>query len=120
MCTLAVLILASIIAVSSGFAYDDEHNTDLARERFARELDQKQKFAFAFAKRGEDVPDAKQRFARDLENAKKFAFAFAKRSSDDELRARYPRTPMEDQGFAREFAKRSDDRLMRFARPSFA
>ncbi|EYB98359.1 hypothetical protein Y032_0132g1741 [Ancylostoma ceylanicum] len=57
---------------------------DLARERFARDLDQKQKFAFAFAKRSQDVPEVKQRFARDLENAKKFAFAFAKRSSGEE------------------------------------
>ncbi|KAK6028008.1 hypothetical protein OSTOST_05959 [Ostertagia ostertagi] len=94
--TLLLFVVISTIALSAGFAYDDERNTDLAKERFARDL-AKQKFAFAFAKRNPDLSEeAQQRFARELDGNKKFAFAFAKRFAD------------------------RDDQLVRFARPSFA
>ncbi|PIO76599.1 ubiquitin--protein ligase [Teladorsagia circumcincta] len=77
--TLLLFVVISTIALSAGFAYDDERNTDLAKERFARDL-AKQKFAFAFAKRNPDLSEeAQQRFARELDGNKKFAFAFAKR-----------------------------------------
>ncbi|CAJ0601767.1 unnamed protein product [Cylicocyclus nassatus] len=125
MSTCTAIALFAIIAVSSGFAFDDEHSADVAKERFARSPDQRQKFAFAFAKRSEDEPEAKQRFARDLENAKKFAFAFAKRGidlSDEESALRFARDLDSNRRFAFAFAKRmaDDGQLLRFARASFA
>ncbi|KAK6059117.1 hypothetical protein COOONC_03256, partial [Cooperia oncophora] len=71
--TLLLFVLISTVALSTEFAYDDERNADLAKERFARDL-AKQKFAFAFAKRNPDMSDeAQQRFARELEGNKKRA-----------------------------------------------
>ncbi|WKY08283.1 hypothetical protein Q1695_007638 [Nippostrongylus brasiliensis] len=99
---------------------------DLARERLARDLS-RQKFAFAFAKRGQEALEEKLRFARDLENAKKFAFAKRSADSSDEERARnrFARELDTPKKFAFAFAKRfagmeRDEQLARFARPSFA
>ncbi|KJH48420.1 hypothetical protein DICVIV_05465 [Dictyocaulus viviparus] len=89
-----LIVMISIIAFTSGFAYGEERNTDLDKELF-KDLS-KQKFAFAFAKRGRDEEmneEQVQRVIREL-SSKKFAFAFAKRftgTDDEEEFSRFPR-----------------------------
>ncbi|CAD6194164.1 unnamed protein product [Caenorhabditis auriculariae] len=98
----AVFLLA--VAPFAVFAYENAADSDLTAngQRFARDLQNQnnKKFAFAFAKRGDE--DAASRFAWSRRNEQPFAFA-------------QPDT--EDYRFA--FAKRREaDKFARFARAS--
>ncbi|XGW25222.1 hypothetical protein V3C99_006556 [Haemonchus contortus] len=116
-----LFVILSTIVLSTGFAYDDQENTDLTRDGFARDF-AKQRFAFAFANRYPEIPEERSRFARDLDNSKKFSFAKKSPDFSEESRG-FARELEGNKKFAFAFAKRfadRDDRLIRFARPSFA
>ncbi|KAJ1361434.1 hypothetical protein KIN20_020680 [Parelaphostrongylus tenuis] len=119
--SLTLIIAVSIIAFSFGFAYDGDRSPDFTMERFARDAS-KQKFGFAFAKRGHDEL---KRSESDFANTKEFAFAKRNSENDEERLQRFARELNHNKKFAFAFAKRlagvdRDEQLLRFARPSFA
>ncbi|XGW25221.1 hypothetical protein V3C99_006556 [Haemonchus contortus] len=122
-----LFVILSTIVLSTGFAYDDQENTDLTRDGFARDF-AKQRFAFAFANRYPEIPEERSRFARDLDNSKKFSFAKKSPDFSEESRG-FARELEGNKKFAFAFAKRfagshnevrrQDNGRSNFAAPNF-